>query len=247
MLYGVICDDDAETHENLRHFFGDFENIIGRQIFLTHFFSGEELIEHYRNTNSHHFHFLFLDIELPGINGLETAKQLRSLPNRDIIILFLSSYPQYVMESFDALTFQYLLKPLSFDIFKSKMMRIYDHINSTMNKVLLLKDYQGKSIVSLSEIIAILKLKHSFAQNKLKVVTAEQEYIIKGTISSYQKKLGQPFLLVYRSVLVNMDYIRRFTVQSVVMSNSQEFPISRAQTKLIKDTYSHYMAGRFIV
>ncbi|MWV45534.1 response regulator [Paenibacillus sp. HJL G12] len=247
MLYGGVCDDEKEVHEELSRFFANFEKRINRKIILTHFSSGEELLEHYHSKNEPNFHFLFLDIEMSGINGLETAKHIRSLPNKEVIILFLSSYPEYVMDSFDVLTFQYLLKPLTYDVFESKAMRLYDHLSSTNNHVMFLKDERGQNIVPLSEIIAILKLKHALAQNKLKVITSDQEFFMTGTISSYSLKLGSPFLLVYRSVIVNMDYIRRFTANSVIMSNHQEFPISRTQMKQIKDTYTHYMAGRFII
>ncbi|MEO2205385.1 LytTR family DNA-binding domain-containing protein [Paenibacillus pabuli] len=247
MLFGGVCDDDKEIHEDLSQFFRDFEKINDCKIQLTHFSSGEELLEHYLSKNCKNFHFLFLDIEMSGINGLETAKQIRSLPNKDVTILFLSSYPDYVMESFDVLTFQYLLKPLTYDVFESKMMRLYDHLSSTAKHVMFLKDERGQNIVPVSEIIAISKLKHSLVQNKLQVVTTDQEFLITGTISSYSEKLGMPFLLVYRSVIVNMDYIRGFTANSVIMSNHQDFPISRTQMKQIKDTYAQYMAGKFII
>ncbi|SDD51735.1 two component transcriptional regulator, LytTR family [Paenibacillus sp. CF095] len=247
MLFGGVCDDDKEIHEGLSQFFSEFERNNDCKFHLTYFSSGEELLEHYLCKNFEKFHFLFLDIEMAGINGLETAKQIRSLTNNDVTIIFLSSYPDYVMESFDVLTFQYLLKPLTYDVFESKMMRLCAHLSSTAKQVMFLKDQRGQNIVPISEIIAISKLKHSLVQNKLQVITTDQEFLITGTISSYSVKLGIPFLLVYRSVIVNMDYIRGFTANSVVTSNQLDFPISRTQIKQIKDTYAKYMAGKFII
>ncbi|WP_054942812.1 LytR/AlgR family response regulator transcription factor [Paenibacillus ihuae] len=247
MLYGGICDDESEVYEELSRFFTLFERNINCKISLTYFSSGEELLEHYQSKKPPHFHFLFLDIEMSGIDGLETAKQIRSFPNKEVAILFLSSHPEYILESFEVFTFQYLLKPLTYSTFESKMIRLYDHLNSTLTYSIILKEEQGEHIIPLSEVISILKIKHSLAQNKLKIITTHGEFSVTGTISSYSKKLGAPFLLIYRSVIVNMDYIRRFTVRSVVLSNHQELPISRAHIKQIKDSYAHYMAGKFIL
>ncbi len=247
MLYGGICDDEKEIHEEISRFFGFFEESTGIKINLTHFFSGEDLLQHYQSNPSPSFQFLILDIEMSGINGLVTAKHIRSLPNREVAILFLSSYPEYVMESFDVLTFQYLLKPLTYEVFQPKIMRLYNHLKTQVSPVIFLKDEHGQNIVPLAQIIAISKLKHALVQKKLMVITSDQELIITGTISSFSMKLAVPFLLIFRSVIVNMDYIRRFTSKSVVMSNSQEFPISRTQVKQIKDTYAHYMAGKIMI
>lgn len=246
MFHGGICDDESEVYEELSGFFTLFERNYNCKISLTYFSSGEELLEHYRNNKLPHLHFLFLDIEMSGLNGLETAKQIRSYPNKEVTILFLSSYPEYVMESFEVFTFQYLLKPLVYSTFESKMIRLYEHLNSTINYSIILKEEQGENIIPLSEVISIIKIKHSLAQNKLNIITTNGDFSITGTISSYSTKLGVPFLLIYRSVIVNMDYIRRFTVHSVILSNQQELPISRGHSKQIKDSYTQYMAGKCI-
>ncbi|MEK4329550.1 LytTR family DNA-binding domain-containing protein [Paenibacillus sp. FSL R7-0297] len=246
MLYGGICDDESEVYEELSQFFTHFERDFNCKFSLTYFSSGEELLEHYQSKKPPHLHFLFLDIEMSGINGLETAKQIRSFPNKEVAILFLSSYPEYVMESFEVFTFQYLLKPLVYSTFESKMRRLYDHLNSAVKYSIILKEEQGENIIPLSEVISILKVKHSLAQNKLNIITTDGNFSVTGTISSYSVKLGAPFLRIYRSIIVNMDYIRKFTVHSVVLSNDQELPISRAHSKQIKDSYTQYMAGKYI-
>lgn len=48
-----------------------------------------------------------------GINGIQTARQIRSLKHLDEQIMFLTSYPEYMVESFDVMTFQYLIKPIT--------------------------------------------------------------------------------------------------------------------------------------
>ena len=57
------------------------------------------------------FHILFLDVEMPEPNGIAAAQRIRNLPDRDVRIVFVSSYPQYMKESFNVQTFQYLTKP----------------------------------------------------------------------------------------------------------------------------------------
>lgn len=247
MLYGAICDDDMEIHKELSDYFHKFSSKIDLPISLSRFSSGEELLQYYTNDDQQKFHFLFLDVDMKGIDGLETARRIRKLQNKEVIIIFLTSYPEYVMDCFDVHTFQYLLKPLTYLVFETKMKLLYEYLITTPSShILLIKTENGQTILKLSDIIVIIKIKHSLIQNKLQVITAKQQYVITGTISEYTEKLDSSFLLVFRSVIVNMEYIRGFTANSVVMIDQQEYPISRRQITYVKDIYNRYMVGKYI-
>ncbi|PZM66825.1 LytR/AlgR family response regulator transcription factor [Paenibacillus dendritiformis] len=244
MFHGAVCDDELKIHEELQQFFLQFSLNTSYQFHIHYFTSGEKLLQHYKNHGRHTFHFLILDVEMNGISGLETAHHIRALFDRDVHIVFLTSYPEYMMASFDVQAFQYLIKPLPYPFFENKMMKLCNYILTSVNRFQVFKSGSEQIIIRTSDIIAIVKVKHSLVQNKLQVITVRNQYTITGTLLEYIKKLDSPFLLIYRSVIVNMEHIRKFTSTSVIMSNQQHFPIGRTQAKRIKDAYAQYLTGQ---
>ncbi|ASA25340.1 LytR/AlgR family response regulator transcription factor [Paenibacillus donghaensis] len=245
MFQVAVCDDKKEEHAHLEQFFMQLTKSTPFTFHTYYFSCGEELLLHYKKHDKFPFHFLILGIEMKGINGIETAKKIRSLPDRDVQIIFLSSCPKYMMDSFDVQTFQYLIRPVSFELFKTKIVKLCNYIITSVNKFLTIK-VEGEYIVLRTfDIIAIVKIKHSLIKNKLKIITAKHQYIITGILLEYANKLEYPFLLIHRSVIVNLEHIRNFTAVSVFMSNEDQFPIGRSHSKNVKDTYARYMLTQF--
>ncbi|WP_025688561.1 LytR/AlgR family response regulator transcription factor [Paenibacillus zanthoxyli] len=245
MFHVGVCDDEVEMHAQLQHFFTQFSAQTPYTFNIRCFSSGEKLLQYYKDKGPYAFHVLFLDVEMSGMNGIETARSIRSLPDRDVHIIFLTSYPEYLMDSFDVQTFQYLIKPISYELFSTKMVKVCDYILSSVTRFLCVKTKKEQIILRSSDIIAILKIKHSLVQNKLKVITSQQQYTITGTLTEFLNSLGDLFLLIHRSVIINLEHIRKFTSVSVVMSNQDQFPLGRSRAKSIKDAYALYMAAHF--
>lgn len=242
MFHVGVCDDEDGIRNELQRYFLQLSVTTNYSFDVHYFSSGEQLLQHYKAMQGEYaYHLLILDVEMNGISGLETARQIRSLPDRDVQIMFLTSYPEYMMESFDVQTFQYLLKPVTYELFKKKTLKLCSYIMSSSNRFFTIKVEDGQIVLRKPEIIAIVKIKHSLAQNKLKVLTAAQEYIINGTLQEYSDKLGSLFLMIHRSIIVNLEHVRRFTATSVVMSNDEEYPLGRSQSKAIKDVYAQYV------
>jgi DNA-binding LytR/AlgR family response regulator len=133
-LYRVaICDDEEKQRELVKSILItlsiktniDFETEI--------FGSGEQLVSDYERHETP-FHILILDIEMGGINGIQTAQKIRGLNNLDEQIIFLTSYPEYMVESFDVMTFQYLIKPIAPSILEEKMIKICQYFQALDKK-----------------------------------------------------------------------------------------------------------------
>ncbi|WP_410515131.1 LytTR family DNA-binding domain-containing protein [Paenibacillus sp. BR2-3] len=240
----AVCDDEPENHILLKRSFQQLSACTPYIFDVTYFLSGEELLQHYEEHGAHSFHILILDIEMGRVNGIETAKAIRSLPDREVQIIFLTSYPEYMIESFDVQTFHYLIKPVSYELFENKMLKLCSYILSSKWHVSI-KTKDGQIVLRSSDIIAIVKAKHSVAQKQLEVITSQQRYTSIGTLSEYSNKPNYPLLLIHRSVIINMEHIRKFTSSSVIMSNQAEFPIGRSQAKYVKDTFARYMITQF--
>ena len=100
-----ICDDVqmniACLTEHIRHYMASY-NV---QFEIESFTSGEKLLQAQKERP---FHILLLDIEMPQINGITIAKYLRDELYDDVFIVFVTSYPEYMQESFEVQPFQFL-------------------------------------------------------------------------------------------------------------------------------------------
>lgn len=236
----AICDAEMHVCEQLKNYFTQLSAKHSYLYDIEVFKSGEELIRYYIEKGPFAFHILILDIEMDSINELDVVNKIRFIPDHDVQIMFLSSHPKYVIDSFDVQTFQYLLKPVNYELFEINILKLCSFIQNSINRYFTIKSEREHLVLKKTDVVAIVKVKHSLKQNKLTVITADQQYIINGTLSKYGNILDASFMNISRSIIINLEHVRRFTSTSIIMSNNQEFPISRSQAKRVKDLFTRY-------
>lgn len=107
MIKIAICDDNIEMAHNLENTIHQMSfNNIETDVFT----SGIELLKYYKTDGS--YNIVLLDIEMPSVNGIETALNLREA-DQDIVLIFITAYKEYVYQIFEALPFRFLEKPVS--------------------------------------------------------------------------------------------------------------------------------------
>ncbi|WDF48890.1 LytTR family DNA-binding domain-containing protein [Paenibacillus sp. KACC 21273] len=242
MTYRVaICDDDQQQRKLVQHMLITLSMKTSIDFEIDYFESGESLVSYYEN-NQQPFHILILDIEMGGINGIQTAQKIRDLKHLDEQIVFLTSYPDYMIESFDVVTFQYLLKPIAVSTFEEKILKVCQYFQSLDKRILIIKSDYEEVVLKYDDIISIEAVKSLTMKNKLHVVTLQQTHTTKGIISNYATALKQyHFLQIHRSIIINLLHVKKFAGGMVLMSNGVELPIGRSKVKEVKDVYTKFM------
>lgn len=119
MLHIALCDDNPASIEILEKY---FDILNDSTIDYDVYFSAEELYR-YKLNNELTYDIYILDIEMQGMNGLELAKTIRTNePNA--LIIFLTSYSEYVFDVFEVITFDFLLKPITFKRFQKVLQKV---------------------------------------------------------------------------------------------------------------------------
>lgn len=172
---------------------------------------------------------LFLDIEMPKINGLSFLKSLKNPP----LVLLTTAHRDYALEGFDLDIVDYLLKPISLDRFMKAISKIYrlknpsqDHKNKEsipeakpLNHIYVKSDRENVKI-NLAEIQYIESLK-----NHIKISTAKGAHITLVSISETAKKLpSSNFVRIHRSYIINLNHVDSFT-NSYVSIQRKSIPI----------------------
>jgi len=195
----------------------------------------EDAMEAFQKLNIEKIDLLFLDIEMPGMNGIEFIK---SLPNPPSVILT-TAYREYAMESYEIDVVDYLLKPISFSRFFKAVNKYLKSINEVGASVPVKKMASRSSIfvysdkknvkVYLDEILYIESIK-----DYIRIHTLDRTVISKDTITRYETLLPDSFVRIHRSFIVNRAKITAYTSHDIEIGKL-ELPIGTSYKKVIGD------------
>ena len=184
------------------------------------------------------FDVAFLDIQMPGINGMEAARQIRRT-NRQVEIIFVSASKEYVFEAFDVGAFHYLLKPIC----REKFSEVYALAKEECLKKNL---SQKKQIVvrTRQEEITIETAKILYAESLMKKIvlyTMERNVAYYGQIHQLEEQLGEGFYRCHRSYLVNMAYISGYERTQIRLTDGSCVYMSKERYSDFRKCYMQYL------
>ncbi len=242
MLYKIaICDDELSQTKIISEHLARFSVKTDIEFNVERYTNGRELLKKYYNERSP-FDILFLDVEMPGMNGIEVAEKIRAVPDRNVMIAFITSYPEYMQESFDVQASQYLSKPVSYELFEEKLKKMLAYIGELETNITVISQKSGETILYLDDIVCI----ETDKKTNLVVITANGEIVIKGKLAEYENELADKyFISVHRSCLANMRYIKKFNADTLEFSTGKTVPVSRRRLAEIKEAFSKYMTMRY--
>lgn len=240
MIRIAICDDDREILNNMNRLLYKYQSKTLNELSVELFADGIELYK-----DADFFDIYILDIITPNITGIELAKKIRK-SNESTVIIFLTSSPDFALESYDVSAFAYLMKP----VVQEKLFKVLDKaILSCSNKLkndVVIKT-NGKIVDTPKESIEYVEVK----RDKLVFYLCNGEVIeTYGTISDVEKQLTYEsgFIKPHRSFIVNMNYIKEINNKDILVSSRfPAIPVSKKRSKEIKTQYLNYMvymAGR---
>ena len=226
----AICDDDKTIQEILRNKIVAYSIAHNLDCGISVFSDGKEMRENLPPETN----LLFLDVEMPGEDGMKAARLLRE-KNEQVMIVFLSGYNQYVFESFKVNAFRYLLKPLRDQEFNDTMDAIVQKLFSKKEKLVFQFERETYAL-DYGSIIYI-----EVISGKIWIYTSGQTYRWSGSIGELEDKLsGQGFFRVHRSYLINMRRIRRYTSKEITMDNGDQIPLSKYRYGKFREEYITY-------
>jgi DNA-binding LytR/AlgR family response regulator len=169
---------------------------------------------------------LFLDIQLPELNGISYLKTITNPPK----VIVTTAYPNYAIEAFEEAVVDYLLKPFSFERFFKAVNRVRNNVmqqQKEIDKNLFL--YSDKILYNI-QIDDILFLKAEV--DYVKVITAEKDILILDSLRNWNEKLQNfKFIQIHRSYIININKITKIQGNQVFIGNAI-IPIGKAFKEL---------------
>lgn len=230
----AICDDDKVFREKIRTQLSEVEFFKNSN--YTFCETGEDLLKSFDSTQP--FDFVFLDVDMPKMNGLEAGETLNKLSPKTIII-FVSSYPQFAIDAFDCNAIGYLLKGCNQEKFNRTIEKaIYKY--KDLNVQLHLKTGTEMVKVDLNTIFYV-----EYSRKYCQYHTANSIYAVRQQLHEALTELYPfGFIQIYQCYIVNLAKIKKIQTSSVVLEGDTELPIKRGTSKELIKKYNDYMTKR---
>ncbi len=194
--------------------------------------AGEELL-----ASGKRFDIVFLDIQMEGMNGIETARKLREQPG-DTVLVFITGIKDYVFDALDLYAFQYLLKPIDEGKFAKVLERaVQEAARKKERRVLFIKS--RNLTLDQSEILYI-----ESRAKKAEIHTVRQNLEIYAAMDELEGQLGEEFYRCHRAYIVNMDCITEYDNESITLTSGDRVYLAKKKYgEFVKAYMWHLQSG----
>lgn len=227
----AVCDDEEAVAAQVKELITEWNPSVD----VVCFSSGEELLENYQS-----YEAVFLDIDMAGMNGIETGKAIRKM-DKDTKIVYLTAYRDYVSGAFGVHAFQYLLKPVNKKAIWNVLEEIFRYTKAAEKKIILdFHTVDGSLCLPVERIYFF-----EYENRKIRIVTDEEQYYMADKIGNVAKRMAEfGFSMPHQSFVVNMFHVKNVKNQQIFLDNGMEIPLSQKKQKIWKQELMEYLSRR---
>ena len=222
----AVCDDEEKFRDQVRD---KIDKVSGSlDVVVDTYSDGYKLLEAFdRNP----YDVLFLDIEMPAMDGITLAKKLRE-KNDKIYIVFLTGHIEYALEGYEVRALRYLTKPVQEDKLREVLRYVMD--KSTKKRQLMIKEDGEEILINVADIL------YFEAQNQyIMIYTTTDKYLVRYNIGDFEEQLkGDGFFRTHRGYLVSLAKVKRLVKSDVLIDTPDgeiSVPVSRSNLKAVKE------------
>lgn len=218
----AIIDDEQASRQHLANHILRYMDERKEHLELVQFQSGVQFLECY----AHDFELVFLDIEMPGMDGMETARELRKM-DEDVCIIFVTNLARYALHGYEVNAFDFLVKPVPYAGFAVRFERALRHIGRLREEKAVVLQFDGvMKKIGLSEITYI-----ESAGAYLIYHTSSGPCRVRGALKTAEEELAADgFLRCNHGYLVNLRYVTD-VADDIVTVGGDRLKISRHKKK----------------
>ena len=233
MIQIALVEDDEKERRHLKEclaFLSAKENV---QFNITEFVSGLHFIGSYKPL----YDIVLMDIEMPGMNGMETARELRKI-DQSVILIFVTALAQYALQGYDVDALSYMLKPVNQYDFAMKMVRALNRCTRWREDSVSIRTDRENFNVRVSDIRYLEVIGHHVIYH-----TNSGSFEEYSSLKEAKQKIMQDYFVhCNRCYFVNLRYVTEVK-DNVAWLGKDALAISRPQKKEFMAAFSNYIGG----
>ena len=225
----AICDDEKVIREQIKELAEKEMPCVCDGLYET----GDALL-----AAGKQFDIVFLDIQMEGTDGIETAKRLRQR-DEDTILIFITGIREYVFEAFDVAAFHYLLKPIEVDKFREVFRRAGRELEKRKSKrreTVFIKTRNRSFSLEKDSILYI-----ESRGKKVEIHTTGETIEAYASMNEMEGQLGGGFFRCHRGYLVNMAYVAEYDSGSIALNNGGDVYLAKEKYGEFVKAYMRYL------
>lgn len=230
-----VVDDDTRAAQQLVGHIQRYQAENGETFAVDVLMDGAQLVEQYRPDVD----ILFLDVDMPGLDGFAAAQQIRQLDS-DVVIVFVTALGQYAIRGYEVGALSYLVKPVPYFAFSQQLMRSVAAVRRRpVDDFLVLPTRGGIARVPTSDILyAESSRRHTI------VHTADASYQVPITLKQLEDDLaGRPFYRSNNCYVVNLRYVAGVQEADCLLEDGRRLAISRSRRRGFLSALTDYFTG----
>ena len=223
----AVCDDEEKYRLQAKDGIDRLSQSM--DVLVETFSDGKKLLEHFDKMP---YEVVFLDIEMPSMDGITLAKKLRE-KSTDVYIVFLTGHVEYAVEGYEVNALRYLTKPVKEDKLREVLRFVMD--KNAGDRQFKLRADGEELFFHLSDLL------YFEAQNQyVNIHTTKGTYLVRANIGDYEEELAnEGFFRIHRGYLVALSRVRKLLKTEVEVEETGKktavLPVSRAKMKPLKE------------
>lgn len=203
MIRAAIVEDDPQARQQLTDYLERLHQQLGDSFLVSHYADADQFLFSFQAQ----FDLIFMDIQMPHVNGLDAAHRLREI-DPTVALVFVTSLARYAINGYEVSALDYILKPLTYDAFYLKMQKVVRYCRKqqqSRQQTLMLSTADGEVHLPVRELMYVEISAHTLVYH-----TAEQSYASYGTLKQIEKELLPfGFFRCNSCYLINLQYVQK--------------------------------------
>jgi DNA-binding LytR/AlgR family response regulator len=229
-----VVDDDAASREVVAAHLRRFQDEHPVQLAVRTYRDGRDLVRSYRSD----LDVLFLDVEMAEMGGFETARAIREVDQR-VVIVFVTRLGQLAVRGYEVDALSYLVKPVGYFAFAQQLARCVTRVRRLGCDAIMLPTARGAARVEVADIVHVASQKHRMVVHAL-----DGQYAFTGVLKTLEAELSaRGFFRCSNSFLVNLRHVQAVHRASCIVLGGAEIPVSRARKRAFLDALVDHVGG----
>ena len=233
MIRIAIVEDEKSAAEKIEGYIQQFSKEKNIECEVTYFTNGIDFVSDYRSL----FDIVLLDIEMPHMDGLETAKRLRQI-DQNVCIIFVTNMAQYAIKGYEVSALDFMVKPVKYFDFFVKLQKAISYVEANSDFSLVLETKDSIRKVSVREIRYVEVYDHWLIFH-----LAKENVTVRGKIKDMEETLSaHNFSRCHNCYLINLKCVTELTANYVVVAG-EEIQVSRRRRKEFSERLTNFLGG----
>ncbi len=231
----AICDDEADFLDWLEKALMRYAEEAGEPFKIIRFGEGRQLLE----ARTEKLNLIFLDVRMPGLNGIRTAEEIRK-KDEGVDIIFLTSMIQHAVSGYSVKALSYLVKPLPYDVLKAELDRWLGSIKKRDEVFWAVQNDAGTYRIMLKSLQYI----ETYNRNLL-IHTDQDRIVCYKKLRDVEAELSpHGFSRSHSGFLVNLFYVEAVEKLEAKLTSGGSVPISKQRKKKFMEDLAAYWGDR---